>query len=119
MLAVGYELPIVLDALCTLVNEAWSGCHCSVLLVESARATVRHVAAPTIPSDFSRAIDGRSISVPYWGPGAKAIDQTTPVIVPDIGQDARWGNGEWGRLALAVGFRSCWTTPIRSQVGSC
>ena len=35
----------------------------------------------------------------------------------DIGQDARWDNFEWCRLALAVGLRSCWTTPILSQAG--
>jgi PAS domain S-box-containing protein len=118
MVALGYELSIVLDALCTFVNEASSGCHCSILLVEPSRATVRHAAAPTLPSDFSRAIDGRSISVPYWGPCAMAIDQKTPVIVSDIGQDARWDNFEWSRLALAAGLRSCWTTPILSQAGN-
>ena len=82
------------------------------------RSTVRHAAAPTLPSEFSHAIDGRSTSVPYWGPCAMAIDQKTPVIVSDIGQDARWDNFEWCRLALAVGLRSCWTTPILSQAGS-
>ena len=118
MVALGYELPIVLDALCTFVNEASSGCHCGILLVEPTRATVRHAAAPTLPPGFRRAIDGRSIAVPYWGPCAMAIDQKTPVIVSDIGQDARWGNLEWGQLALAAGLRSCWTTPILSQAGN-
>jgi PAS domain S-box-containing protein len=118
MVATGCELPIVLDALCTFVNEASSGCHCSILLVEPVSATVRHAASPTLPSDFSRAIDGRSISIPYWGPCAMAIDQKTPVIVSDIGQDARWDNFEWCSLALAAGLRSCWTTPILSQAGN-
>ena len=81
MVAVGCELPIVLDALCTAVNEASSGCHCSILLVEPGGLTVRHAAAPSLPSDFSQAIDGRSTATPYWGPCAMAIDQKTPVIV--------------------------------------
>ena len=118
MVALGDELPIVLDALCSVVNEASSGCQCSILLVEPGSATLRHAASPTLPSDFSQAIDGRSISVPYWGPCAMAIDQKTPVIVPDITQDARWDNFEWCRLALAAGLRSCWTTPILSQAGN-
>ena len=117
MVAMGYELPIVLDALCTLVNQASSGCHCSILLVERNGSTVRHAAAPSLPSTFSHAIDGRSTSVPYWGPCAMAIDQKTQVLVSDIGQDARWENFEWCRLALAAGLRSCWTTPILSQAG--
>ena len=103
MVAVGCELPIVLDALCTVVNEASSGCHCSILVVEPGGLTVRHAAAPSLPSDFTQAIDGRSTATPYWGPCAMAIDQKTPVIVSDIGQDARWDSFEWSRLALAVG----------------
>ena len=47
-----------------------------------------------------------------------AIDQKTQVIVSDIGQDARWDNLEWCGLALSVGLRSCWTTPILSQAGN-
>ena len=47
-----------------------------------------------------------------------AIDQKAPVMVSDIGQDARWDNFEWSTLALAVGLRSCWTTPILSQAGT-
>ena len=116
MVAMGRELPIVLDALCALV-EAATGCHCSVLLVEPSGTAVRHAAAPTLPSELGRAIDGRSVSVPYWGPCAMAIDQKTQVIVRDIAQDDRWDNFEWCQLALAVGLRSCWTTPILSQVG--
>lgn len=118
MVALGHELPTVLNALCTLVNDACKGCHCSILLVEPSRATVRHAAAPTLPPDFSGAIDGRSIAVPYWGPCAMAIDQKTPVIVPDIGHDPRWDDCEWSRLALAAGLRSCWTTPILSRAGN-
>jgi PAS domain S-box-containing protein len=118
MVALGYELPLVLDALCTFVDETSSGCHCSILLVEPTGTTVRHAAAPGLPSDFRRAIDGRSISVPYWGPCAMAIDQKTQVIVADIGQDARWDNFEWCRLALSVGLRACWTTPILSRTGN-
>ena len=117
MVALGFELPIVLDALCTVVNQASSGCHCSILLVERNGSTVRHAAAPSLPSDFSHAIDGRSISVPYWGPCAMAIDQKTPVTVSDITQDARW-DLEWCRLALGVGLRSCWTAPILSEAGN-
>jgi len=117
MVAMGCELPIVLDALCTIVDEVSSGCHCSVLLVEPGGRTVRHAAAPSLPPDFAHAIDGRSTAIPYWGPCAMAIDQKAPVIVCDIAQDARWDGSEWCRLAIAVGLRSCWTTPIVSQAG--
>ena len=118
MVALGCELPVVLDALCSVVNEASSGCHCSVLLVEPGGRTVRHAAAPSLPSGFAHAVDGRSIANPYWGPCAMAIDQKAPVIVGDIAQDASWNGSEWCSLAMAVGLRSCWTTPILSQAGT-
>jgi PAS domain S-box-containing protein len=118
MVALGHDLPTVLHALCTFVDEVSAGCYCSILLVEPAGATVRHAAAPSLPRDFSRAIDGRSTAVPYWGPCAMAIEQNTRVIVSDISQDARWDGFEWCALALAVGLRSCWSTPILSQAGS-
>ena len=70
-----------------------------------AGGTVRQAAAPSLPPDFSCAIDGQFTSLPYWGPCAMAIDQKAPVIVSDISQDARWDNFEWCRLALAVGLR--------------
>lgn len=117
MVALGSELSIVLGELCMLVNDASSGCHCSILLVDPAGTTVRHAAAPSLPRNFSEAIDGRSTAAPYWGPCAMAIDQEVSVIVSDIGRDARWGMCEWSNLALAAGFRSCWTTPIRSRAG--
>jgi signal transduction histidine kinase len=116
MVAMGRELPSVLEALCGLMESA-TGCHCSVLLVEPAGATIRHAAAPTLPAGFSGAIDGRSVSVPYWGPCAMAIAEQTQVIVPDIAQDDRWDKLEWCQLALAAGLHSCWTTPILSQAG--
>ncbi|MES1255592.1 MAG: PAS domain-containing protein [Acidobacteriota bacterium] len=117
MVASGCELPIVLDALCAFVNEASSGCHCSILLVEVSSGTVRHGASPTLPPDFTRAIDGRPAAAPYFGPCAMAIDQNTPVVVSDIGLDTRWDGFEWSARALAVGLRSCWTAPILSQAG--
>ena len=118
MVAVGQDLPIVLAALCTVVNESSSGCHCSILLVEPGGRTVRHAAAPTLPASVTHAIDGQTTADPYWGPCAMAIDQKRPVIVPDIRHDSRWGGVEWGELALAAGLQSCWTTPILSRAGT-
>jgi len=118
MVAVGRPLPAILDALCTLVDQVGSGCHCSILLVDRGGAQVRQAAAPSLPADFSRAIDGRPVAAPYWGPCAMAIDRKTQVIVADVAEDTRWDRFEWCELVLGVGLRSCWTTPILSQAGA-
>ena len=116
MIASGAALPGVLDAVCRLVETADGECHCSILLIDDG-GTVRHGAAPTLPGAFARAIDGRDVALPYWGPCAMAADRRTQVIVPDIATDTRWRAFEWCTLALGHGLRSCWTTPILSKAG--
>lgn len=46
-----------------------------------------------------------------------AVDQKTQVIVSDVADDPRWASSEWCNLALELGLRSCWTTPILSLAG--
>lgn len=116
MVASGSPLPAILAGLCSTVEASAAGCHCSVLLVDPGAATLRHGAAPTLPTRLCEAIHGRPV-VPYWGPCAMAIDQKMPVVVSDVVGDARWGSFGWGELALGCGLRSCWTTPIFSSTG--
>ena len=120
MVASGSALPVVLNALCSLVESSSRGCHCSVLLVDpvgiSGSARLQHGAAPSLPPSLCEAIDGRPV-FPYWGPCAMAIHQRTQVIVSDVAVDSRWESGEWRDLALELGLRSCWTTPILSLAG--
>jgi PAS domain S-box-containing protein len=117
MVASGAALPQVLNALCRLVEGTDSACHCSVLLINDDRATVRHGAAPTLPHGYTQAIDGKDTALPYWGPCAMAMAEKAPVIVADISADARWRAFEWSELAITNGLRSCWTTPIVSRAG--
>jgi PAS domain S-box-containing protein len=116
MVASGAALTVVLDAACRMVETIDAGCHCSILQLSEDAATVRHVAAPTLPPDVCGAVDGKGVGAPYWGPCAMAIDRRARVIVPDIAADPRWHVG-WSRLALESGLRSCWTTPILSRAG--
>jgi PAS domain S-box-containing protein len=116
MVASGCALPVVLDALCRLVEESASGCHCSILLVDPGNTRLQHGAAPTLPPLLSEAIHGRPV-VPYWGPCAMAVHQKTQVIVADVAVDDRWEPHEWRDLMLGYGLRSCWTTPILSLAG--
>lgn len=117
MVAWGCSLPAVLDSLCSLVDESSRGCHCSVLLVDPLHAKLQHGAAPSLPPSLNEAIHGRPVT-PYWGPCAMAVHQKTQVIVSDVAADPRWEPpSEWGVLALSLGLRSCWTTPILSLAG--
>jgi signal transduction histidine kinase len=117
MVASGEALSAVLDALCTLVDQATTGSHCSVLLIDETGKAVRGGAAPSLSPVFVRLIDGKPLSTPYWGPCAAAIGEGAPVIVCDIAEAPEWSGSEWGEMALALGLRSCWTTPILSRSG--
>ena len=48
MVATGRPLPVVLNALCELVEETIHGCCCGIVLVESSGTHLQHGAAPTL-----------------------------------------------------------------------
>lgn len=116
MIAWGCALPVVLEALCGLVEETASDCHCCVLLLDPAGGAFHAGVAPTLPAALFDAIDGLPL-VPYPGPCAMAAREKTQVVVPDVAAETRWAGGGWHAAALALGLRSCWTTPILSLAG--
>jgi PAS domain S-box-containing protein len=117
MAASGSTLADVLEAVCRLVEKTDPDSHCSILLIDDDGRTVHHIAAPTLPPEFIREIDGQDIAPPYWGPCAMAVARKAQVIVPDIATETKWRTSEWSGLALRHGLRSCWTTPIFSKAG--
>jgi len=64
-----------------------------------------------LPQEFSRAIDGQPIG-PQAGSCGTAAYRNEPVIVTDIATDPLWAN--YTALALPLGLRACWSTPVRS-----
>ena len=58
MIATGRPLTAVLDTLVRLVENHSDGMLCSVLRLDHDGTTMRHGAAPSLPVDYIRAIDG-------------------------------------------------------------
>ena len=71
MVAGGQSISRILDALCELVESTTSGCHCSVVLVDSSGTRLEHGAAPSLPETFITSIIGRPVNVDS-GPSAMA-----------------------------------------------
>jgi PAS domain S-box-containing protein len=71
MMARGDPLVSVLAALCRIVEEIAGGSLCSILLVDSNGAKLRHAAAPSLPRSYMQWIDGRAIALEE-GPCASA-----------------------------------------------
>lgn len=78
-----------LDALCADIEQHDRGMLCSVLLLEADGVTLRNGAAPSLPEEYSRAVDGVKIG-PCAGSCGTAIYRKQPVIVSDIATDPLW-----------------------------
>jgi PAS domain S-box-containing protein len=114
MTARALPLASVLEELVRVLEAQVDGMACSILLLSEDRAHLVHGAAPNLPESYSRAIDGLAIGPSAGSCGAAAFLQR-PVIVSDIAQDPLWA--DYKDLALAIGFRACWSTPIISGSG--
>ncbi len=114
MVARGDSLPLILDALCRLVEELSSGALSSILLLEPNGTQLRHGAAPSLPKAYIDAIDGSAIG-PSAGSCGTAAYRAQPVIVSDIATDPLWA--DYRDFALAHQLRACWSTPILSSEG--
>jgi PAS domain S-box-containing protein len=112
MVARGDSLPLILDALCRLVEDLSSGALSSILLLEPSGTQLRHGAAPSLPQAYIDAIDG-SVIGPSAGSCGTAAYRARAVIVSDIATDPLWA--DYREFALAYGLRACWSTPILSS----
>ena len=109
MIATGAALPAVLDRLVLMVEQQTDGMWCTVLLLDEDGTTVRHGAAPSLPADYMRAIDGLPIG-PTAGSCGTAMHFGTRIVVTDIETDPLWA--PYREVALRFGLRACWSTPI-------
>ena len=108
-------LPDILDTLCRSIEKNHPGLLCSVLLLDADGKTLRLGAAPTLPKEYSQAINGAQIG-PRAGSCGTAAFRRQQVIVSDIATDPLWE--DYRHLPLAHGLRACWSMPIASQDGS-
>ncbi len=105
----GKPLHEVLSALCHALEEVMPGAACSILLLDAPHGQLRHIAAPSLPESFSRALDGVRIG-PMVGSCGTAAFLRQPVIVCDIATDPRWA--DWQALATEHHLRASWSIPI-------
>jgi signal transduction histidine kinase len=103
-----------LDQLVRLIELQVPSMRGSILLLDADGITLRHGAGPHLPSEYNRAIDGLHIG-PSAGSCGTAAFRGEQVIVSDIASDPLWA--EYRRLALPLGLRACWSTPIFDDSG--
>lgn len=113
-LAANAPLSEILERLVLLIEAQAPDMLCSVLLLSEDGEHIRHGAAPSLPPDYVRAIDGVPIG-PKHGSCGTAMYRGEPVVVTDIVADPLWE--DYKELAVANGLRACWSTPILSGRG--
>ncbi|MBX3650107.1 MAG: EAL domain-containing protein [Burkholderiales bacterium] len=105
----GRGLADLLTAICRLAERETSGMLCSILLLDADGMRLRHGAAPSLPFEYSRLIDGLAIG-PAVGSCGTAAFRREQVIVEDIATDPLWA--AYRDVAAAYRLRACWSTPI-------
>ncbi len=112
-MASGVPLKGILESLCRRVEAMAPSVICSVLAVDRG-LQLRHIASPSLPQHYSAAIDGLLIG-PKTGSCGTAAFRGEPVEVTDIATDPLWE--DFKHLALPLGLRACWSTPIKGADG--
>jgi diguanylate cyclase (GGDEF)-like protein len=112
-MAAGVPLLEVMDLLCRQAEQLAPSVICSVLSVDH-RGCLHHLASPSLPKEYAVAIDGVSIG-PKAGSCGTAAYRGEPVVVTDIATDPLWD--DFKSLALPLGLRACWSSPIKSSGG--
>ena len=115
MTALADEIPItdIADQLCRRVEEIAPDVVSSLLHID-AGGLVRPLGGPSLPDDYSRALDGVAIG-PDVGSCGSAAYYGEPVLAMDIDTDPRWQ--PYKTRPLEVGLRACWSSPIKAKDG--
>ena len=109
MIAVGKPMSETLDVLLRMTESQSPEMLCSILLLDPDGIHIRHGAAPSLPPDYLKAIDGSAIG-PCAGSCGTAAFRREAVFVADILTDPLWA--DYKHLALPYGLRACWSMPI-------
>jgi PAS domain S-box-containing protein len=114
-IAGGAKASEVLDRIVRLVERQAQGMLCSILRVDAERGVVVHGAAPSLPLEFIRSIDGSKIGEGAGSCGTAAYRKER-VVVEDIATHPYWD--AYRGFALPFGLKACWSSPILSANGA-
>jgi PAS domain S-box-containing protein len=103
------SLKTTIDYFLTGLEKTFSQMIASVIMLNDDRQTIMHLSGPSLPDEFSRAINGLKIG-PYVASCGTAIYRKEKVITVDIDTDPLWD--KYREFAKRFGLRSCWSFPI-------
>ena len=112
MIVQGRPLLDVLSHICLTFEEICNETLCSILLVDAEGTHLVQGAAPSLPAEYCRAVNGTRIG-PLIGSCGTAAYAGKRSIASDIATDPCWE--KYKQLPLRYGLRACWSNPIFSS----
>ncbi len=115
MSALADELDItdIADRLCRRVEEIAPDVVSSLLHID-ADGLIHPLGGPSLPEDYSRALEGVAIGPDIGSCGSSAFCGES-VLARDLDTDPRWQ--PFKKRPLEAGLRACWSTPIKGKDG--
>jgi diguanylate cyclase (GGDEF)-like protein/PAS domain S-box-containing protein len=115
MNALADEIPIteIADQLCRRVEQIAPDVVSSLLHIDAC-GLIHPLGGPSLPEDYSGALDGVAIGADIGSCGSAAFFGE-PVLAMDIDTDPRWQ--PFKARPLELGLRACWSTPIKAKDG--
>lgn len=107
------SLETLMNLACVEVQRISPEVIATVLRVDG-QGVLHTLAAPSLPVAYSRALDGTPIE-PYSGSCGSSVLTGESVMVSDIASHPFWER--FRDLALPLGLKACWSTPIKSSNG--
>lgn len=107
------SLESLMGLVCREVERVAPEVIASILSVDDC-GKLHTLAAPSLPVSYNAALDGLLIG-PDIGSCGSAAFSGAPVMVSDIASHPFWK--DFRDLALPLGLRACWSTPIKSSSG--
>ena len=114
MVASDTPLPEILKSVVLLMEAQAEGMLCSILLLGADGIHIRHGAAPGLPDEYVKAVNGAPIG-PRNASCGTAMFLRKPIVVTDVLTDPLWS--DYRPLAGILGMHACWSTPILSPGG--
>ena len=109
------ELNGCLARIIRMMEEKHPGMNGSVLLVDEDGGHLHVGAAPNLPEEYNRAVEGLSVG-PQSGSCGTAVCRGRRVIVEDIATDPLWS--EFRDFTLGFGLRACTSQPVFGEDGA-
>ncbi|PAS96744.1 MAG: bifunctional diguanylate cyclase/phosphodiesterase [Candidatus Dactylopiibacterium carminicum] len=113
--AMAHDQPLVdvLDLVCREVERIATDVATSILGLDET-GHLHPLAAPHLPKSYGEALDGLEIGA-FAGSCGTAAYRNEPVMGDDIERDPLWA--DYKQLILPLGYRACWSSPIRAPEG--